>query len=130
MVKIQQAYASFSVSNLDEAKAFYGEKLGLTPVDIPQGLKLALPGGGELFIYPKENHEPATYTVLNLMVENIDAAVDELIAAGITFEQYDLGFAKTNEKGIARSDNTAEMPNIAWFKDPAGNICAVLEMSK
>ena len=85
------------------------------------GLGLHLAGGGEVFIYPKENHVPATFTVLNFPVEDVDAAVDRLTAAGVAFEHYE-GFDQ-DEKGIARVD---EGPTIAWFKDPAGNILSVI----
>jgi hypothetical protein len=86
------------------------------------GLGLHLSGGGEVFIYPKEDHRPATFTVLNFPVDDIEAAVDRLAAAGVTFERYE-GFGQ-DEKGIARP---GEGPPIAWFTDPAGNILSVLE---
>ena len=88
-------------------------------------INLSLEGGGHVFIYPKENHEPATFTVLNFPVPDIDAAVDQLTAAGVTFERYE-GFGQ-DELGIARPKSPEEGPSIAWFTDPAGNILSVLE---
>ena len=86
------------------------------------GLALELAGGTNVFVYPKDDHEPAVFTILNFPVEDVEAAVDRLTAAGVRFEQYpELG---TNEKGIAEPE---EGPAIAWFKDPAGNILSVLE---
>jgi hypothetical protein len=87
------------------------------------GLGLHLSGGGEVFIYPKDNHEPATFTVLNFRVDDVDEAVDRLTAAGVTFERYD-GFDQ-DEKGIVRGGE-GEGPTIAWFKDPAGNVLSVI----
>jgi predicted enzyme related to lactoylglutathione lyase len=88
------------------------------------GLRLA--GGGRVFIYPKPNHEPATFTILNFQVDDIDQAVDQLTKLGVRFEHYE-GEMKTDEKGIFRGADRGEGPNIAWFKDPAGNILSVLE---
>ncbi|MDB5031107.1 VOC family protein [Mucilaginibacter sp.] len=125
MFKNTKAFSSFSVDDLQKAKKFYAEVLGIEVVDNPMGLiDLHIPGSNNIMVYPKPNHEPATYTVLNFPVPNIDGAVDELIKKGVAFEQYD-GQLKTDEKGIARSDGHG--PNIAWFKDPAGNILSVIE---
>jgi len=88
------------------------------------GLDLHLANGTHVFLYPKDNHEPATYTVLNFPVDDIDAVVDALIEKGVSFEKYD-GFEQ-DEKGIARSNDPAQGPSIAWFKDPFGNILSVL----
>jgi catechol 2,3-dioxygenase-like lactoylglutathione lyase family enzyme len=121
MFKDTQAFSGFSVDDLDRAKQFYGETLGLNVSENPAGLELQLGGGGRVFVYPKANHEPATFTILNFQVGDIERAVDELTAAGVTFERYD-GFP-SDEKGISRGGG----PNIAWFKDPAGNILSVLE---
>ena len=122
MFKDSKAFSSFSVDALSRAKQFYAETLGLDVSDEMGGLGLHPVGGGEVFVYAKDNHVPATFTVLNFPVDDIDAAVDRLTAAGVTFERYD-GFDQ-DEKGIARG---AEGPSIAWFKDPAGNILSVLE---
>jgi len=124
---IKQAFSSFSTDDLKRAEEFYGQTLGLkVENDTTMGLlKLNLPGGATVMVYPKPNHVPAGFTVLNLMVGDIDKAVDELTAKGVVFEKYD-GF-KQDAKGIARSKNPQDGPSIAWFKDPAGNIIAVLE---
>lgn len=127
MFKNTKAFSSFSLDDLTKARAFYGETLGL---DITEqegmGLQLRLATGGKVFIYPKENHEPATFTVLNLPVDDIDQAVDYLIKQGVRFEQYS-GRMQTDEKGIYRSNSAEEGPSIAWFKDPAGNFLSVLQ---
>ena len=120
-----KAFSSFSADDLDKAKAFYGQKLGLEVSQTQEGLELRLAGGGQVFIYPKPNHEPASFTVLNFIVDDIDQAVDQLSSSGIRFEQYE-GEIKTDEKGIHRNAG----PKIAWFKDPAGNILSVLETAK
>jgi catechol 2,3-dioxygenase-like lactoylglutathione lyase family enzyme len=122
MFKDANAFSGFSVDDLDRAKEFYGETLGLSVSENPAGLELQLGGGGRVFVYPKPNHEPATFTILNFAVPNIDQAVDELAGAGVTFERYD--GMEQDEKGISRGGGG---PNIAWFKDPAGNILSVLE---
>ena len=121
MFKDTRAFSSVSVNDVARAKQFYGETLGLSVSDEMGGLGLHLGGGGEVFIYPKDDHVPATFTVLNFQVEDVDDAVDKLTSAGVRFEQYEeLG---TDEKGIAR---VGEGPTIAWFKDPAGNILSVV----
>jgi predicted enzyme related to lactoylglutathione lyase len=122
-----KAFSSFFVNDIQKAKHFYNEVLGLDVKDNPMGiLELLIESGNDIIIYPKPNHEPATFTVLNFPVKNIDEAVDELIEKGIQFEQYE-GEIKTDEKGILRSTSSDKGPNIAWFKDPAGNILSVLE---
>jgi catechol 2,3-dioxygenase-like lactoylglutathione lyase family enzyme len=122
MLKDSKAFSGFSSNDIPASKRFYGETLGLDVSDEMGGLGLHLAGGVEVFIYPKDNHVPATFTVLNFRVDDIEAAVDRLTEAGVTFERYD-GFEQ-DEKGIARGD---EGPAIAWFKDPAGNILSVLQ---
>jgi predicted enzyme related to lactoylglutathione lyase len=118
-----KAVSSFSVNDLQKAKEFYHEKLGIETSEGTMGiLTLHISGGGKIIIYPKPNHEPATFTVLNFPVPDVEKTVDELIGLGITFEQYESEI-KTNEKGIASGNG----PKIAWFKDPAGNILSVLE---
>jgi len=121
MFKDSKAFSGFSSNEIAASKTFYAETLGLDVSEEMDGLGLHLAGGGEVFIYPKDNHVPATFTVLNFPVGDIDAAVDGLTAAGVAFERYE-GFDQ-DEKGIARGD---EGPAIAWFKDPAGNILSVL----
>jgi len=122
MLETNNVFSSFSVDNLQQAKRFYGQTLGLKISESPEGLEMH-PGKTSVFIYPKPNHEPATFTVLNFKVDDIEAAVDDLKQKGVSFERYD-GAIKTNEKGIHR-DRVG--PAIAWFKDPAGNILSVLE---
>jgi catechol 2,3-dioxygenase-like lactoylglutathione lyase family enzyme len=121
MFRNSHAFSGFSTNDLARAKAFYAETLGLDVTDENGMLTLRLASGGRVLIYPKDNHEPATFTVLNFPVEDIDKAVDELTAAGVAFERYE--GSGQDERGIAR----AYPPPIAWFKDPAGNILAVLE---
>ena len=126
-MRFVDAMSGFSVADLDQAKEFYGGTLGLDVSTNEMGiLDVKLPGGGHGIIYPKPDHQPATYTVLNLMVEDIDASVDELIAAGVTMEHYDQPEMTTNERGIVRNEYG---PPIAWFKDPAGNIISVIQRS-
>ena len=116
------AFSSFAVDDLDAARSFYTDTLGLTVTDGPMGvLSLDLSGDRSILIYPKPDFTPATYTVLNFQVDDVEAAVDELSSRGIEFERYDDSFQQ-DERGIAR----AEGPAIAWFRDPAGNILAVL----
>ncbi len=127
MFKDAAAFSSFSVDDLAKAKQFYGETLGLNVTEDPDMglLDIKLATGGDVMIYPKDNHTPATFTVLNFPVNNIDKAVDELKSHGVTFESYDNDMIKTDEKGIARDEVG---PVVAWFKDPAGNILAVMEL--
>jgi predicted enzyme related to lactoylglutathione lyase len=127
MLNKNKAFSSFSVDDLEKAKKFYGETLGLNvSEEKDMGLNILFAGGGSVFIYSKPNHQPATFTVLNFIVEDIDKSVDELISRGIKFLQY-TGELQTDEKGIARSTNPKEGPSIAWFADPAGNILSILQ---
>ena len=119
-----KAFASFSVNDISKARAFYRDVLGLEVADRPEGLELDVGGGNKVFVYPKPDHTPATFTILNFPVENVDSAVERLNSSGVRFETYDLPQIKTDPKGIMRNqDGTA----IAWFKDPAGNILSVLD---
>jgi catechol 2,3-dioxygenase-like lactoylglutathione lyase family enzyme len=116
------AFSSFAVDDLDKAREFYSDTLGVKVTDGPMGvLSLELAGDRATLVYPKPDFKPATYTVLNFQVDDVVAAVDELSRRGVEFERYE-GFEQ-DAKGIAR----AEGPDIAWFKDPAGNILAVLK---
>lgn len=127
MFKDSQAFSSFAVKDLDEAKRFYGETLGQDVRDGPMGvLELHLAGGAQAMVYPKPDHEPANFTVLNFSVPDVDAAVDELTSAGVKMEQYGRADMPQDEKGVARDPNG---PAIAWFTDPSGNIIAVLTTS-
>jgi catechol 2,3-dioxygenase-like lactoylglutathione lyase family enzyme len=121
------AFSGFSVNDLQKAKQFYTQELGLKLDDDEMGLQLSLPDGGKLFIYEKASHQPASFTVLNFVVTNIDKAVDELAKVGVVFERYDDMPAKPDEKGILRGRSVNQGPDIAWFKDPAGNILSVLQ---
>ncbi|HZW40753.1 MAG TPA: VOC family protein [Agromyces sp.] len=128
MVTIRDAFPGFSVDDIDAAREFYGTKLGLPVDDAGMGaLRISLPSGQAVFVYPKPNHEPASFTILNLVVEDIDRAVDELNASGVETKIYtapeDFG---TDERGIARGSVSGEGPDIAWFRDPAGNVVSVL----
>ena len=123
MFKDTNAFSGFSVDDVPKAKAFYGQTLGLEVSEAYGLLELHLAGGSKILIYPKPNHTPATFTILNFPVDNIEQAVDELTKLGVRFERYDEGDLKTDEKGIFRGGG----PKIAWFKDPAGNILSVLE---
>ena len=123
MFKEAKSFSSFSVNDLQEAKEFYGEKLGLDVSQTPEGLELHTEDN-VVFLYPKPNHTPASFTVLNFSVDDIEAAVDELNSLGINLEHYNLPDIKTDQRGIARGPHG---PTIAWFKDPAGNILSVVE---
>ena len=117
-----KAFSGFAVDDLEKARDFYGETLGLKTSDENGMLTLHLAGDRDTLIYPKPDFEPATYTILNFPVDDIDKAVDELTARGVSFERYDS--FEQDEKGIARGQG----PDIAWFKDPAGNILSVLQL--
>lgn len=127
MFKNNQAFSGFSVDDLQKAKQFYGETLGMEANELqPMGLlDIKIANGSHVLIYPKPDHTPATFTVLNFPVDNIDQAVDALTQKGVRFEHYDNKNIKTDEKGISRANGGG--PSIAWFKDPAGNILSVLE---
>ena len=127
MFKNSKSFSSFSVDDAKKAKEFYSQTLGLEVNDIPgmDGLlRVNLYGGNSLMIYQKPNHSPATFTVLNFHVKDVEKAVDELTKKGVRFEIYDTPDIKTDSKGIAKEEG---MPTIAWFKDPAGNILSILE---
>ncbi len=122
MFKSNKAFSGFSTSDIAQAKQFYSETLGVEVSEENGMLTLHLSTGGEVLIYPKPNHEPASFTVLNFVVDDIDQAVDALTEKGVSFEHYpDSG---QDEKGIARENGG---PSIAWFKDPAGNVLSVLK---
>ncbi len=129
MFKDTKAFSSFSVDDMKKAKKFYGETLGLKVKEIPEGLELHLAGGGiPVFIYPSDDYHAPEHTVLNFLVDNIDKAVDELRKRGVRMEQYDLPEIKTDAKGIVRNESGAMGPKaMAWFKDPAGHILAVMQ---
>jgi catechol 2,3-dioxygenase-like lactoylglutathione lyase family enzyme len=116
-----KAFSGFAVDDIDKAREFYGETLGLKTSEQYGLLTLHLAGDRDTLVYPKGDHTPATYTILNFPVDDIDKAVDELASRGVRFERYD--DAEQDEKGISRGEG----PYIAWFKDPAGNILSVLQ---
>jgi predicted enzyme related to lactoylglutathione lyase len=125
MLKDSQAFSGFAVKDLDAAKDFYGQTLGQNVSIGEMGmLEIRLAGGATVMVYPKADHEPATYTILNFPVKDIDAAVDKLASAGVKMEQYGNPEMSQDQKGIARDPRG---PAIAWFKDPSGNILAVLQ---
>ena len=126
MFQPKTAFSGFSVDDLAKAKAFYAQALGLKVVEEGVGLRLHLPGGGTAFAYPKDDHQPATFTLLDFVVDDIDEAVDELKSRGVSFERY-TGLPQ-DEKGIMRGIAQNMGPDIAWFKDPAGNVLAVLQV--
>jgi len=119
------AFSGFSVNDLEQAKKFYSETLGLMVTDGVGGTRIQLPGGNQAWMYPKADHQPATYTMLDFVVDDIDEAVDELASRGVRFERHE-GIPQ-DDRGILRGKDKSMGPNIAWFKDPAGNILAVLE---
>jgi catechol 2,3-dioxygenase-like lactoylglutathione lyase family enzyme len=114
-----KAFSGFSVDDIPRARQFYGETLGLPVTEQHGMLTLHVAGGRDILVYPKADHVPATYTILNFPVEDIDAAVDQLTGRGVVFERYD----SVDAKGVMRGQG----PPIAWFKDPAGNILSVLQ---
>jgi catechol 2,3-dioxygenase-like lactoylglutathione lyase family enzyme len=126
MLKESKAFSGFSVNDIQKAKDFYGRTLGLQVSESHGLLTLQLAGGNKVLIYPKVNHAPATFTVLNFPVENVDESVDELAKRGVRFEVYDESDIKTDEKGIMRGNG----PTIAWLKDPAGNVLSVIEETR
>jgi catechol 2,3-dioxygenase-like lactoylglutathione lyase family enzyme len=118
------AFSSFSVKDQAAAKAFYTDTLGLEVDEDDMGLHLQIDGGQEIFVYVKPDHAPASFTILNFPVDDIDEAVNALKERGVTFESYQ---GMTDENGIARGIAAKRGPDIAWFKDPAGNILSVLQ---
>ena len=124
MFRNTKAFSGFSVNDIQKAKEFYGETLGLEVSETHGLLSLHLAGGATILVYPKPNHIPATFTILNFPVADVVEAVDQLSRKGVRFERYD-GDLKTDDKGIFRGGG----PLIAWFKDPAGNVLSVLEES-
>lgn len=128
MLKDSHAFSGFSVNDKAAAKEFYGQTLGLDVEDGPMGLQIKTTGNNPIFIYQKDDHVPATFTVLNFPVADIDEAIEELTGKGVAFEQYDLGNgAVTDEKGVLRGRAANMGPDIAWFKDPAGNVLSILQ---
>jgi predicted enzyme related to lactoylglutathione lyase len=123
MLRDSNAFSGFSANDIPKAKEFYSRTLGLKVSESNGLLTLHLAGGNNVLIYPKPNHTPATFTVLNFPVDDVDQVVDELTKRGVRFEIYNLPDIKTDKKGIMRGNG----PTIAWFKDPSGNILSVIE---
>jgi predicted enzyme related to lactoylglutathione lyase len=123
MLEDSKAFSGFAVPDVEKAKEFYGKTLGLKVSEDHGMLRLHLGGGNKVLVYPKPNHVPATFTILNFPVDDVDQTVDKLSKRGVQFEIYDKPDIKTDKKGIMRGNG----PTIAWFKDPAGNILSVLE---
>ncbi|MGA8104308.1 MAG: VOC family protein [Candidatus Acidiferrales bacterium] len=124
MLDKSRAFSSFSVNDIQKAREFYGRTLELDLSNGPEGtLVVPLSGDSKVLMYPKPNHQPATFTVLNFPVASVEKAVDELSRRGVRFEVYNEPNLKTDERGISRGNG----PTIAWFKDPAGNILSILE---
>ncbi|HEU4919886.1 MAG TPA: VOC family protein [Candidatus Limnocylindrales bacterium] len=121
MLDPTNAYSGFAVDDIPAAERFYRETLGMEVTESNGMLQLAIGGGKQVLVYPKPDHEPATYTILNFPVDDLEATVDRLTAAGIRFEHYDEPELRTDAKGIMRGFG----PDIAWFRDPAGNILSV-----
>jgi catechol 2,3-dioxygenase-like lactoylglutathione lyase family enzyme len=126
MLEKCKAFSGFAAPDIAKIKEFYSKTLGLKVTEEHGLLTLHLAGGNNVLIYPKPDHVPATFTVLNFPVDDVDLAVDELSKRGVRFEKYNGPEIKTDEKGIMRGKG----PTIAWFKDPAGNILSVLEATK
>ncbi|WP_422934373.1 VOC family protein [Sinomonas sp. P47F7] len=127
MVEITGSFSSFSVDDVEKARDFYVGTLGLTAEDIMGGLRLTLPGGAQVFAYPKPDHVPATHTVLNLVVPSVDDAVASLHELGIRTDHYPSSEQMPlDENGILRDPNGPAGNGIAWFKDPAGNVLSVV----
>jgi catechol 2,3-dioxygenase-like lactoylglutathione lyase family enzyme len=124
MFRDTRAFSGFAVPDTAAAKDFYGGTLGLEVTEEDGILTLHVAGGRPILVYPKPDHEPATYTILNFPVADVDAAVDRLVAAGVRFEVYDREDLRTDERGVLRGAG----PTIAWFRDPAGNILSVIEL--
>jgi len=127
MLHDSHAFSGFSVNDIEAAKTFYGDTLGLGVEQDEMGMTLKLAGGNDIFVYPKADHQPASFTILNFPVDDIDKTVDGLVAKGVTFEKYGLPEMPQDEKAIARGKAANMGPDIAWFKDPAGNILSILE---
>jgi catechol 2,3-dioxygenase-like lactoylglutathione lyase family enzyme len=124
MFRDTKAFLGFSVDNVEKAKQFYSQTLGLNVSEQGGLLHLHLAGSSPVLVYPKPNHEPATFTILNFPVDNIETAMDELAGRGVKFEHYDLPQVKTDAKGVFTVEGALKQ---AWFKDPAGNILSVIQ---
>jgi predicted enzyme related to lactoylglutathione lyase len=127
MLHDSPVFSSFSVPDLAEAKVFYHDTLGCAVKDVMMGLQMDFPNGSSVYIYNRDDHQPASFTVLNFPVDDIDATIESLLEKGIAMERYDTLWSDQDEKGVLRGKARGEGPDIAWFKDPAGNILSVME---
>lgn len=127
MFQNAHAFSGYSVDDQEAAKVFYSETLGCAVNDNGMGLFVEFPNGHSVFLYEKTDHQPATFTVLNFPISDINAAIDALTEAGVTMERYSDLPAEQDERGVLRGKQAGMGPDIAWFKDPAGNILSVLE---
>ncbi|MFH5232685.1 VOC family protein [Antrihabitans spumae] len=126
MLESTKAFSGFSVNDIEAAKQFYGTTLGVAVSEDAMGhLTLTLPGGTEVLAYPKDDHVPAAFTILNFEVDDIDKAVDALTVSGVSFQRYDA--MHQDDKGVMRGIAAGMGPDIAWFTDPAGNVLSVLQ---
>lgn len=123
MLKGEKAFSGFSVDNIQKAKQFYGETLGLPVSEAGDHLQIHIADGAKVFVYQKSNHAPATFTILNFPVDSVEKTVEDLSKRGVRFEIYKDGPLKTDDKGVFHGEG----PRIAWFKDPAGNFLSILE---
>ncbi|MDB5165514.1 MAG: putative cell wall protein [Candidatus Saccharibacteria bacterium] len=126
MLNDSKVFSGYSVADMAMAKQFYQDVLGLTVTEDWMGLKLTFSNGVVVFLYQKDDHVPATFTVLNFPVDDIDSVVDDLTTKGVVFERYPDMPGGQDDKGIMRGKAANQGPDIAWFKDPAGNILSVL----
>lgn len=127
MFQNSPVFSSYSVTDLQQAKDFYVDVLGCKLGDEQMGLSFVFPNGHTVFLYDKTDHVPATYTVLSFKVDSIENAIDQLVEKGIVMERYDTMPGQQDERGILRGKAAGMGPDIAWFKDPFGNILAVME---
>jgi catechol 2,3-dioxygenase-like lactoylglutathione lyase family enzyme len=121
MLTDSEAYSGFAVDDLEKAKEFYGDTLGMNVSENDAGLSLKIAGSRDILVYPKPNHSPAPFTILNFPVDDVDGVVEKLTEKGVRFERYE-GFEQ-DDKGVMRGNG----PTIAWFTDPAGNILSVID---
>ena len=127
MIDTSKAFSGFAVNDVQAARRFYEEVLGMTVAEQYGMLQLTVANGAQVLVYPKPNHQPATFTVLNFVVDDVEATVDDLTGQGVKFEHYDMPEIKTDSKGISRDDSGQGPSAIAWFTDPAGNIVSLIQ---